>query len=322
MKINVVNYGIAFLIILFLNFLLPRLIPSDPLMAIYGEETLLQMTPELKAHLVQSLGLDKPLWKQFFIYLLTLFKGDLGYSFYHNAPVLRVVLSYLPWTLLLMGTSLILSTIFGVILGIESGWRRGRTFDKVMLVGMMSSSGFPSFFVGILFLLIFGVTLGLFPLQGAKTAYSGLSGIYLFLDVLKHLALPLATLIVVFISGSYLLTRNTMITTLREPFILTAKAKGITDRKVRYKHAGRNSMLPVVTQTGIRFGTGIITGALFVEIVFSYPGMGSLIYNSLVMRDYPVLQGSLFVVTILVLTVNFAVDRLYRKLDPRVRDER
>ena len=290
--------------------------PGDPLTAIYGEETLLSMTQELKSQLADSFDLDKPLWKQFFIYLYNLARGDIGYSYYHNAPVLRVVISYLPWTLLLMGTAL------GVITGIESGWRRGKTFDKALLVGMMSLSGFPSFFIGITFLLTFSVTLGILPLQGAKTAYSGLSGFPLLLDVLKHLILPLASLTLVFISGSFLLTRNTMVTILGEPFILTAKAKGLRDRQVRYKHAGKNCMLPVVTQTGIGFGTRLITGALFVEVVFSYPGMGTLTYNSLLMRDYPVLQGSLLIITIFVLGINLAVDLLYRKLDPRVGNAR
>jgi peptide/nickel transport system permease protein len=322
MKLNIANYGIAFFIILLLNFLLPRLMPGDPLMAIYGEETLLSMTQELKYLLADSFDLDKPLWKQFFTYLHNLARGDIGYSYYHNAPVLRVIISYLPWTLLLMGTALILSTILGVITGIESGWRRGKTFDKALLVGTMSLSGFPSFFIGIIFLLTFSVTLGILPLQGAKTAYSGLSGFPLLLDVLKHLILPLASLTLVFISGSFLLTRNTMVTILGEPFILTAKAKGLRDRQVRYKHAGRNSMLPVVTQTGIGFGTRLITGALFVEVVFSYPGMGTLTYNSLLMRDYPVLQGSLLIITIFVLGINLAVDLLYRKLDPRVGNAR
>jgi len=322
MKVNIINYSIAFFIILLLNFLLPRLMPGDPLMAIYGEETLLSMTQELKAQLADSFDLDKPLWKQFFTYLYGLVRGDIGYSYYHNAPVLKVIISYLPWTLLLMGTALVLSTIFGVIAGIESGWRRGKTFDKAFLAGMMSLSGFPSFFIGIIFLLTFSVALGILPLQGAKTAYSGLSGLSLLFDVLKHLILPLASLTLVFISGSYLLTRNTMVTILGEPFILTAKAKGLRDRQVRYKHAGRNSMLPVVTQTGIGFGTRLITGALFVEVVFSYPGMGTLTYNSLLMRDYPVLQGSLLIITISVLGINLAVDLLYRRLDPRVGDAR
>lgn len=319
MRVKAVNYGVAFLAILFLNFLLPRLMPGDPLTAIYGEEALLQMTPQLKAHLVERLGLDGSIWKQFLIYLSSLARGDLGYSYYRNAPVSRVMLSHLPWTLLLMGTALILSAIIGVIAGIESGWRRGRPLDRALLVGMMSVSGFPSFFVGVLLLLLFGVILGVLPLQGARTVYSGLSGLPLALDILKHLILPLTSLIVLFTSANYLLTRNTMVMTLREPFILTAKAKGLSEARVRYLHAGRNSLLPVLTSTGVQFGTRIVTGALFVEAVFSYPGMGGLIYNSILMRDYPVLQGCALMVTALVLTVNFAVDLLYVKLDPRVR---
>jgi len=317
MKTTGTHYVIAFLIILFLNFLLPRLMAGDPLTAIYGQEVLIQMTPALKLRLTESFGLDQPLWEQFFRYVFSLFKGDLGYSFYHKTPVLKAILSYLPWTILLMGTAFTLSGVMGVVLGIESGWRRGRKIDKSLLVGMMSFSGFPSFFVGILLLLIFGVELRLFPLHGAQTAYAGLSGLGLLWDILKHLVLPLSTLVVVFLSGDYLLTRSSMVTVVEEPFVLVAKAKGLTDRKIRYKHAGRNSLIPVVTATGVRFGSMIVTGALLVEVVFSYPGMGSLVYDAILTRDYPVLQGSLLVITIVVLMVNLMVDLLYKKLDPR-----
>ena len=317
MKTTGTHYVVAFLIILVLNFLLPRLMAGDPLTAIYGEEVLIQMTPELKSRLMESFAMDQSLGEQFFRYVFSLLKGDLGYSFYHKTRVLDVILSYLPWTILLMGTAFVLSSVMGVILGIESGWRRGTKVDKTLLVGIMSSSGFPSFFVGILFLLIFGVELRLFPLHGAQTAYAGLSGLGLLWDILKHLVLPLSTLIVVFLSGDYLLTRSSMITVIEEPFILVAKAKGLTDRKIRYRHAGRNALIPVVTATGVRFGSMIVTGALFVEIVFSYPGMGSLIYDAVLTRDYPVLQGSLLIITIVVLMVNLMVDLLYKKLDPR-----
>jgi peptide/nickel transport system permease protein len=318
MKTNILNYIIAFWIIILVNFLLPRLMPGDPLTAIYGEEVLLQMTPTLKNHLTEAFGLSQPLWRQFFLYLLCLFRGDLGYSFYHKISVLRLILGHLPWTLLLIGASFGISTIISIILGIESGWRRGGWLDKSLLIGMMSTSGLPSFFVAILFLLIFSVTLGILPLQGAQTAYAGLSGGALLLDIGKHLILPLSSLVVMFTSGNYLLSRNSIISVIKEPFILTAKAKGLKERKVQYKHAGRNSLLPVVTAVGIRFGSMIITGALFVEIVFSYPGMGTLIYSSLLRRDYPVLQGSLFMVTLVVLMVNLSIDLLYRRLDPRV----
>ena len=311
------TYAIAFLIILSLNFLLPRMMPGDPLTAICGEEALVEMTPELRTELMHRFALDEPLGKQFFVYLAGIVRGDLGYSYYYNAPVLEVVLEALPWTLLLLGSSLILSTLLSIIMGIESGWRRGRNSDKSLLTATMVMNGFPNFFIGIILLLLFGAYLGFLPLQGAKTPYSSLSGLSLLLDIARHLVLPLTALTLSQIPSSYLLMRNTMITTLKEPFVLTAKAKGLSEASVRYKHAGRNAILPIVTTTGVRVGI-IVTGALFIEMIFSYPGVGLLIYNSLFMRDYPILQGAFFIVTVFVIVANFVVDSLYTKIDPRI----
>jgi len=316
-KRNLVTYTIAFLLILALNFLLPRMMPGDPLMAIYGDEALIAMTPEFKAHLIERFALDQPLWKQFGAYLLALFHGELGYSYYYNAPVSAVILGRLPWTLLLVGTSLVLSTLLGIVLGIESGWRRGSRTDRALLAGLMSLNGFPDFFLGMVLLIIFGVTLHVFPLAGALTPYAGLSGLPLALDVLRHLFLPVAALTLAYLTGSYLLTRNTMITVLREPYMLTARAKGLSQRVLKYRHAGRNSMLPVVTRTGIWVGR-VVTGALFTELVFAYPGVGYLTYEALLTRDYPVIQGVFLIVAIFVLLANFVVDLFYPRLDPRV----
>ena len=316
-KRNIITYAIAFLFILALNFLLPRMMPGDPLMAIYGEEALVAMTPELQTHLVERFALDQPLWQQFGAYFLALFQGELGHSYYYNAPVLKVILGRLPWTLLLVGSSLVLSTILGILLGIESGWRRGSKTDRVMLSGLMSLNGFPDFFLGMVLLILFGVVLGIFPLAGALTPYSGLSGLPLVLDVLKHLFLPMAALTLAHLAGGYLLTRNTMITVIKEPYMTTARAKGLSQRALKYRHAGRNSMLPVVTRTGIWTGR-IVTGALFTELVFAYPGLGYLTYEALLTRDYPVIQGVFLIVAIFVLAANFFVDLSYPKLDPRV----
>jgi len=316
-KRNLVAYVIAFLFILVLNFVLPRMMPGDPLMAIYGDEALIAMTPELKAQLVERFALDKPLWQQFGAYFLALFQGELGYSYYYNASVLSVILGRLPWTLLLVGTSLVFSTMLGIILGIELGWRRGSRTDRAMLAGLMSLNGFPDFFLGMLLLIAFSVTLGVFPLAGALTPYSGLSGLALLLDILRHLFLPVAALTLAHLASGYLLTRNTMIMVLKEPYMLTAKAKGLSHRVLKYRHAGRNSMLPVVTRTGIWMGR-VVTGALFVELVFAYPGVGYLTYEALLARDYPIIQGVFLMVAISVLVANFLIDLSYPKLDPRV----
>jgi len=316
-KRNVITYAIAFVFILLLNFLLLRMMPGDPLMAIYGDEALIAMTPELKAHLVERFALDKSLWQQFGAYFLALFQGELGYSYYYNASVLSVILGRLPWTLLLVGTSLVLSTTLGIILGIESGWRRGSKTDRFMLAGLMSLNGFPDFFLGMLLLIAFGVTWGVFPLAGALTPYSGLSGLALLFDVLRHLFLPVVAMTLAHLASGYLLTRNTMITVLKEPYMLTAKAKGLSQRVLKYRHAGRNSMLPVITQTGIWMGR-VVTGALFIELVFAYPGVGYLTYEALLARDYPIIQGVFLMVAISVLVANFLIDLSYPKLDPRV----
>jgi len=314
---NVITYVIALLFILALNFLLPRMMPGDPLLAIYGNEALIAMTPELRAHLVERFALDQSLWQQFGAYFVAMFQGELGYSYYYNAPVLSVILGRLPWTLLLVGTSLVLSTILGIVLGIESGWRRGSKTDRAMLAGLMSLNGFPDFFLGMLLLIIFGVTLGILPLAGALTPYSGLSGLALVLDVLRHLLLPMAALTLAHLAGGYLLTRNTMIMVIKEPYMLTARAKGLSQKVLKYRHAGRNSLIPVVTRTGIWTGR-MVTGALFTELVFAYPGVGYLTYEALLTRDYPIIQGVFLMVAIFVLVVNFLVDFSYPKLDPRV----
>lgn len=317
-KHNISIYAIAFIFILMLNFILPRMMPGDPVMAIYGNEALVAMTPELKAQLVERFALDQSLWQQFVAYFSGLFRGELGYSYYFNAPAVSVILGRLPWTLLLVGTALLISTGLGIVLGIESGWRRSSKTDRTLLSTLMSLNGFPDFFLGIILLIGFGVTLGIFPLSGALTPYSGLSGIALMMDILKHLFLPVGALTLAYLGGSYLLTRNTMITVIKEPYMLTAKAKGLPQRRIEYHHAGRNALLPVITRTGIWVGK-IFTGALFLELVFAYPGIGYLTYEALMARDYPIIQGVFLVVAISVLLANFLVDLSYSRLDPRVR---
>lgn len=312
------NYLIALAAIFSLNFILPRLMPGDPLQAIYGQEALVTMTPEMEAQLIQQFSLDKSWWDQLLAYVLGLLQGDLGFSYYYREQVFQVIIGALPWTLLLTGLALIIATAIGLILGIESGYKRGSPLDRGLVASLMFLGGFPDFFIGILLLLIFAVSLQILPLSGATSPYAGHEGFSYVRDVLEHLALPLASMILVQLGGIFLLTRNTVVTLLGESFILTARAKGCSQECIKYIHAGRNSLLPVTTATGLRI-PNLLTGAIFIEIVFSYPGVGSLLRTAIDARDYPLIQGILLIVTLTVLTANFLVDLLYMRLDPRVR---
>lgn len=318
---TVENYAIAFFIILLLTFSLPRIMPGDPVTAIYGELQAegIELTPELEAAIKARYGLDEPLWAQFYAYFASLLNCDFGYSFIFDEPVADLIFGHLPWTFLLLGSSLLLSKLIAIVLGIESGWRRGKRSDKALLTGLMALEGCPNFVMGLVLLLVFGVILGIAPLYGAENSTLHVSGIPRCVEILNHLILPLSALTVTSISGSYLLMRNTMITTLNEPFILTARAKGLPDRTIRYKHAGRNAILPFVTSIGMRIGM-LITGSMFIEMIFAYPGVGTLLYESIVRRDYFTLQGIFFILTIAVLAANLTVDLLYKKIDPRIDD--
>jgi peptide/nickel transport system permease protein len=319
MKRKWISYAIAFLVIITINFVVPRMLPGDPISAVYGDEVLMNLSDQTREYIIGRYDLDKPLIIQYFLYISSILHGNLGYSIYYKESVGRLLLGYIPYTILLIGLAMIISTVIAVAAGIESGWRRGSRFDRILLSLLIFSSGFPGFFVGALLLIIFGIVLGILPIQGARTVYSGMGGLMYSWDFLKHLILPVISLVIVYLPPNYLLTRNSVIANIREPYTLLAKAKGLSDLKIRYGHVGRNSLIPVTTRTGMSLGTMIVTGSLFVEIVYSYPGMGTLIYNSILHRDYPVLQGSFLFVALLVLLINFMIDIFYVKLDPRIK---
>lgn len=310
------SYLVALVLILAVNFALPRLMPGDPLQAVYGGEMLVEMSPEAYKELERRYGLDRPLGEQFVIYLRGLARGDLGQSYYYGCPVTEVIGGALPWTLLLAGGAFLLSALLGMWLGIESGWRREGAGGRGLMWVVGLVNGFPDFFLGILFLLLFGVLLNWFPPGGAFTPYAGYSGWALVLDVARHLALPLVVLTLTNLTGLFLLTRGSMVTVLGERYVLTARAKGLRDRVVRYRHAGRAALGPVTARLGVRVGR-LVTGAVFVEVVFSYPGIGGLLQNALTMRDYPLLQGLFLLITVSVLAANALADYALTRVDPR-----
>jgi len=320
MKNRLLNYLAAFVVIIMLNFFLPRLLPGDPILAIYGEEAALGLSEEMKRELISDMGLDRPLLIQFVRYLTALLQGDLGISYSLKAPVWSIIARTLPWTLLLVGCALIISTLLGVLLGIESGWHKGARADRLILYSVIAISGLPNFVLGVILLLVFAVQLGWFPLGGALTPYSGLSGIDLVWDIIRHLLLPVTALTLAQFSEIVLLTRSSMLGSIVSPYIRTAAAKGLKKSSIKYGHAGRNSLLPVSARLGVSVGRAL-AGALFVEIVFSYPGMGSLTHRALMARDYPLLQGIFLVMALTIILANILADRLALRLDPRLRED-
>jgi peptide/nickel transport system permease protein len=319
LRLSYLNYFIAFALILMLNFALPRMMPGDPLQAIHAGEMLVQMTPEREAELIRRYAIDQPLPQQFLNYLGRLAVGDLGSSYYFGVPVAEVIGRTLPWTLLLAGSALILSSLLGIILGIEAGWRHDRTGDRVLtgLIGLLN--GFPDFLLGAVLLILFGAGLAWFPVSGGMTAYSGFTGPALAADVARHLVLPLTALTLANLAGMFLLTRGAMLGVVTERYILTARAKGLREGTIRYRHAARGAMPPVAARLGVRVGR-LMVGLVFIESIFAYPGVGHTMHTSLTMRDYPLLQGFFLVITGTVLLANIAADLWQQRLDPRVKD--
>lgn len=310
------NYLVALLIILTLNFLLPRMMPGDPLQAIHGYEMLVEMTPEQQAELERRYALDQPLPLQFAHYLGRLAVGDLGQSYYYAVPVAEVVLGALPWTLLLAGSALVLSCAFGIVLGIEAGWRRDRPADRALVGFTGALQGFPDFVVGALLLVFFGAGLAWFPVSGALTPYAGYTGAALAADVARHLALPLTALTLANLAGMFLLTRNAMLGSIGERYVLTARAKGLRERTIRYRHAARGALSPVAAGLGVRVGR-LVVGLVFIETIFAYPGVGHAMHKALTMRDYPLLQGFFLIITLTVLAANLLADLFQHRVDPR-----
>ena len=278
----------------------------------------MNITPEIKAEIMRSFALDQPLHKQFIAFVLSLLRLDFGWSFYFNAPVFQVILDFLPWTLLLAGTSLLLSNCCGFMLGIESGWKQKRSLDKQLFPFMLLVGGVPDFFIAALLLITFSVSWPIFPLGGAITAYSGLTGWRWGVDLLHHLVLPLLSLVLVRTTFAYILTRNSSLRELGASYVKTARAKGCSDLAIRYRHVGRSVLLPIATSAGIQL-SHLFAGVLMVEIIFGYPGIGVLFQKSLSARDYPLVQAIMLLGTMTVLLTNFFIDIIYPVIDPRVK---
>jgi peptide/nickel transport system permease protein len=299
------------------NFLLFRVLPGDPVQ-LYARSG--HLTPQAAEQLRRLFGLDRPVVAQFGIYLRDLAHGDLGFSLTYRRPVAGIVLQRLANTIVLVGMATVLVVVVGVVLGVISASRRGSRIDAATVFGSLVLWSMPTFWVGLLLVFAFGVWWRILPITGISTAgatYSSALGAPL--DVARHLVLPTITLALVDIGQFVLITRSSLIDVLTEDFIVTAKAKGMSRRRVVWRHGMRNAMLPVVTASVLYIGL-VVGGAIQVETVFSWPGMGELTYDAVLRRDYPVLEACFLIFAVTVIVANFLSDLVYLWLDPRVRE--
>jgi len=299
-----------------LNFALPRLAPGDPIDFLIPAEQANKITPEQRQELASQYGLQGSTWEQFGRYLANLAEGDLGTSTRYGGPVKDLLADRLPWTLLLVGSSVLLSTLIGAALGFRSAWRRGTGSDVRTLTGVMVLDSFPPFFVALLLVLLFSVQLRLLPVFGALPG-SESTGLAFGLEVFRRAILPIAALTLSGLGSAFLVARSAAVTELGEDYVTMAAAKGLDGGGVR-RHARRNALVPVWTVGMLNVGA-LFGGAAPVETVFAYPGLGRLIYESVLSRDYPVLQGAFLLIAAGVIVANLIAELVYPFLDPRVR---
>jgi peptide/nickel transport system permease protein len=317
-------FFLTFVAAIMFNFAIPRLQPGDPaeimIRNLSGQSSSGVLDPAQVASIRAMLGVpDAPIWEQFIQYVQSLFQGDMGISFaYFPFPVTDVIFQTLPWTFFLVGITQVLSYIAGSLLGAFAAWRRNSRFDSFVSIGSTFIGNLPTFWIGMILLVVFGFQLGWFPTGGGySTSIPGWNWEFVQ-DAGRHMALPAITLLISTPIGFILGMRNTMVMTLGEDYIKLAKASGLPEKKIALSYAARNALLPSVTafagSLAVLFG-----GSILIESVFDYPGMGRLMGIATGNRDYPLMQGLLLFTISAVLIGNLIADLLYSVLDPRVR---
>jgi peptide/nickel transport system permease protein len=302
--------------VVILNFVLIQLVPGSFLDVMTAEQ---QVTdPALIERLRVTYGMDQPAWVQLFRYIKSVAHLDLGYSYRHNLPVLDVILAHLPATLILMFASIAIAVLVGVAAGIVAAIKVNTWWDTAISVFVAVCFAAPSFWLGLMLIILFSVKLGWFPVGGMTTIGSDYGWFGQTLDVLHHLALPALTL-GLFYSATYArVMRASMLQVQRLDHVRTAYAKGLTRTRVVLSHMLGNALLPVVTLLGLQLGS-VLGGSIVIEAVFSWPGIGGVLFDSVMSRNYPVVLGILVLSSVLVVIANILVDLAYMRLDPRIR---
>jgi peptide/nickel transport system permease protein len=319
---RLVFYVITFWAAVTINFFIPRIMPGDPVSALIAKNQG-RISTDAIAALRTLFGLDQEvsLWQQYVDYWGLLLRGELGISFtYFPTPVLEVIQQALPWTIGLVGIATIISFTIGTLIGTGIGWRRGTWADSLLPISTFFSS-VPYFWLALVAISIFSVTLGWFPASGSYDRSLVPSWSWEFVgSVIYYGTLPAITIVVSSIAGWILGMRNMMVTVSSEDYVTVAQAKGISERTVMLGYAARNAILPQVSSFALSLGF-IVGGTLVMEIVFSYQGIGYFLFTAVAAKDYPLMQGIFLVITLAVLFANIVADFVYGVLDPRTRQE-
>ncbi len=316
--VPVVSYAVTVFMLITFNFALPRLMPGDPIDALMavGSPNYVQ-DDQTRAALAEYYELDQSLPEQFLHYLQGLARGDLGVSIVSRVPVTEELGDRVGWSLLLVLAATLVSVLISLPLGVHSGWKRGKALDRGLLGFFLTVQNLPIFILGALAFVVFSAKLGIFPSGGATTPFSPYRGFAEVVDIARHLALPAVLLAFDFLTYQYLVMRSSMVSELGADYLLGGRVMGLTERRLKYRYAGRNALLPVVTVIGVQASVAVGAGLIIVERIFSYPGVGGYMFQAVGTRDYPAMQGAFLVLTVAVVTTNLVVDLAYRRLDPR-----
>lgn len=300
------------------NFMLPHALPGKPLEALSDPRSSTYVGDDARRSAVEDYyGLGTSTASQYRHYLSGLAQGDLGTSIRQNVPVATLIGQRLPWTLLLGGSALLAATLGGMLAGIHSGWRRGTATDRRLVSAIVALESAPVFFLASGLSFVLAVRLGWLPLGEARTPFSqSWAWPRQVLDIGRHLILPATVLALQFAGFQYLVMRSSMVGELGSDHLMLGRAKGLPDRVVKYRYAARNALLPAVSVLALQVGV-LLTASIFVETVFSYPGLGRLMAESVGSRDYPTMQGVFLALTAVVLAANLTADLAIRRLDPR-----
>lgn len=311
-------YGLLLMLgVVVLNFFMIRLAPGDPAVVIAGEMG--GATEEMLESIREEYGLNKPVLTQLWIYVSNIAQGDLGNSFFFNQPVSKLIGLRVGPTILLVITALVMSIVGGVFLGVIAARKPNGIMSAFVAVFATIGYAVPVFWTGIMLVILFASVFPIFPVEGMQSVKLRDANIFVqFIDVAHHLILPAFTLAIIYLAQYARLSRASMLEVLGSDYIRTARAKGASERSVLFKHALRNAALPILTVAGLQFGN-LISGALLVETVFNWPGMGRLAFDSILRRDYPTIMGVLFFASFMVVIANILTDLSYRIADPRLR---